>query len=625
MADDLSDSNGEQGDARVLDTLRRVWGYESLRPMQAAAIDAGLQRRDALVVMPTGGGKSLCYQLPPLIEGRTDIVVSPLIALMQDQVDGLTQLGYPAAALHSGLSPEARGEVERGVREGRYRLLYVAPERLVTPWFLETVDRMGATAFAIDEAHCISQWGHDFRPEYRQLATLRDRFPGAAIHAYTATATPRVRDDIVAQLRLRDPEVLVGTFDRPNLTYRVLPREDLRGQTLEVLGRHPGDAAIVYCLSRKDTENLAGALKAAGIKAEHYHAGLSPDARRATQGRFASEATDVIVATVAFGMGIDRSNVRAVIHACIPKSIENYQQETGRAGRDGLPAECVLLYSPADAMRLERLIDRAVAEAPDRATAEANADAQRELLRRMQKFASTPRCRHALLSEYFEQPYDAGEGGCGACDVCLDEVRGVEEATVIAQKVLSCVARTGQSFGVGHLVEVLAGAESQRIRDLGHDQLSVYGLLSDTPRKAIQSYVYQLVDQDVLARTPGDRPIVTLTPAAVEVMRGERSVQLVRPRSTTRRSAAAPADLDLTPADRVLFDALREHRRAIASEKGVPAYTVLHDRTLIEIARLRPSNPASLARLHGIGEAKLARYGQGIIEVVVGHADTSAL
>ncbi|MEM1207664.1 MAG: DNA helicase RecQ [Planctomycetota bacterium] len=608
-------------DPRVAEALRRVWGFERLRPMQAAAIAAGLERRDALVVMPTGGGKSLCYQLPPLIEGRTDIVVSPLIALMQDQVDGLTQLGYPAAALHSGLSAEARGEVERGVREGRYRLLYVAPERLVTPWFLETVDRMGTTAFAIDEAHCISQWGHDFRTDYRQLATLRDRFPQAGIHAYTATATPRVREDIVAQLGLRDPAVLVGTFDRPNLTYRVLPREDLRGQTLEVLSRHPGEAAIVYCLSRKDTEQLAAALKVAGVKAEHYHAGLSAELRHATQDRFAREATDVIVATVAFGMGIDRSNVRAVVHACIPKSIENYQQETGRAGRDGLPAECVLLYSPADAMRLERLIDRAVDEAPDRGVAEANAEVQRGLLRRMQGFASTPRCRHALLAEYFEQAYEAAEaeGGCGACDVCLDEVRGVEEATVIAQKVLSCVARTGQSFGVGHLVEVLAGADSQRVRELGHDRLSVHGLLADTPRKAIQSYVYQLVDQEALARTPGDRPIVMLTPAGVEVMRGQRSVQLIRPRSSGRRSASAPIEVHLGPADRKLFDALREHRRTIAAEKGVPAYTVLHDRTLIEIAKRRPGHATALAQLHGIGEAKLTTYGPGILELVAEH------
>jgi ATP-dependent DNA helicase RecQ len=621
-------------DPRVMETLRRVWGYESLRPMQSAAIAAGLERRDALVVMPTGGGKSLCYQVPPLVEGRTDVVVSPLIALMKDQVDGLVQLGYPAAALHSGLSPDERRQVERGVREGAYRLLFVAPERLVTPWFLETVDRLGVGAFAVDEAHCISQWGHDFRPEYRQLAMLRDRFPRASLHAYTATATPRVREDIVTQLGLREPAVLVGRFDRPNLTYRIVPQLDLQGQTVSALRRHAGQAAIVYCLSRKDTEQMAAMLRANGVSAEHYHAGMSPDDRRATQERFASEQTDVVVATVAFGMGIDRGNVRCVVHATIPKSVEAYQQETGRAGRDGLPAECVMFYSPASAYRLEKMMRRSCREAGDTPEAKANLEAQLDLLRGMQRFAASHACRHEQLSDYFGQAYepthDADEDaqGCGACDVCLGEVEGVEDATVTAQKVLSAVARVEQRFGVGHVVDVLAGSNAQRVRELGHDGLSVHGLLKAVPRKAIQSYIYQLIDQGVLARTEDDRPVLVLNAESVEVLRGDRKVQLVQPRGGASAGGASRNASDEAAwegVDRELFEALRELRRSIAVEKGVPAYTVLHDRSLMQIARVRPTDLESLGRVHGIGEAKLAAYGEAIIKTLDRHCSTHGL
>jgi len=619
-------------DPRVLETLRKVWGYESLRPMQASAIRAGLEKRDALVVMPTGGGKSLCYQIPPLVEGRTDIVVSPLIALMKDQVDGLRQLGYPAAGLHSGLSPDERREVEQGAREGKYRLLFVAPERLVTPWFLETVDRLGVGAFAIDEAHCISQWGHDFRPEYRQLAMLRQRFPQASLHAYTATATPRVRDDIVDQLGLRDPDVLVGRFDRPNLTYRIVPQVDLHAQTVEALRRHEKQAAIVYCLSRKDTEQMAGTLRAFGVTAEHYHAGMSPDDRRATQERFASEQTDVVVATVAFGMGIDRGNVRCVVHACMPKSVESYQQETGRAGRDGLPAECVMFYSPASAYRLEKMLRRSAQEAGDTPEAQANLDAQLALLRGMQRFAASTQCRHEQLTEYFGQDYeppDDGEQaeGCGACDVCLGEVEGVEDATVLSQKILSAVARVEQRFGVTHVVDVLAGSIAQRIRELGHDQLSVHGLLKSMPRKAIQSYVYQLIDQGVLGRTEDDRPVLILNSESVEVMRGDRKVQLMQPKGVASGGASRDASDDAAweGVDRELFDALRELRRSIASDKGVPAYTVLHDKSLMEIARVRPTRIELLGRIHGIGEAKLDAYGQAILDTLDDHCEQHGL
>jgi ATP-dependent DNA helicase RecQ len=343
--------------ADILATVQRYWGYSELRPLQEQAIRAGLEQRDSLVVLPTGGGKSLCYQVPAELAQRTDIVVSPLIALMKDQIDGLRECGYPAAALYSGMPPEDTRKIEAEIVGGRYRLVFAAPERLLTPRFLHLIERLPVRAFAIDEAHCISHWGHDFRPEYRQLAELKSRFPQASVHAYTATATARVRADIAEQLRLQDPTLLVGAFDRPNLAYRIIPRVDAPTQVLEVLRRHSNQAAIVYCITRKESEALAHALQTQGVRAAFYHAGMEADERRRTQDAFASEAIDVVVATVAFGMGIDRSDVRCVIHASMPKSVEHYQQETGRAGRDGLPAECVLLYSASDFLRWESLME----------------------------------------------------------------------------------------------------------------------------------------------------------------------------------------------------------------------------------------------------------------------------
>lgn len=622
-------SEHTDSDPRILKALRDVWGYDTLRPLQAEAMTAGLGRRDSLVVMPTGGGKSLCYQVPPMVAGRTDVVVSPLIALMKDQVDSLCQLGYPAAALHSNLTEAQRDQIRQGMMTGKYRLIYVAPERLLAPWFLQILQRMGICAFAIDEAHCISQWGHDFRPEYRQLAVLRERFPSASIHAYTATATPRVREDIVEQLKLRDPLVLVGTFDRPNLTYRVLPLVDRQKQIIEALRRHPGEAAIVYCLSRKETESLAAALREHKIKAEHYHAGMEADDRRRTQERFASEQTDVIVGTIAFGMGIDRGNVRAVIHACLPKSMEHYQQETGRAGRDGLPAECALLYSVGDVMRLERLLQKSAKDAPDPQAAAANLPVQMELLKRMHKYAATAVCRHKALSEYFGQPYT--KPSCDACDVCRNEVEGVDDATVIAQKILSCVARVEQRFGMNHVTEVLVGAETERIQRLGHDKLSTYGLLRDTPRKTVQSYILQLLDQGSLARTQGDMPVLVLNDASWEILRGKRKVLLAQPKKdigTKRRSRQAGQslrmldDLDsalLEDEDRDLFDHLRQVRRQIAAEQGVPPYVVFHDQTLIEIAQLRPTDLDRLKTVYGIGSRKCAAYGERFIGEILAY------
>ena len=422
---------------KILSEVRRYWGYTSLRPHQEAAIRAGLEHRDSLVVLPTGGGKSLCYQVPPLLAERTDIVVSPLISLMKDQVDGLRACGYPAAALHSGLTPDERHNTLNDVVTGKHRLVFVAPERLMTSGFLSMLSRVDVRSFAIDEAHCISHWGHDFRPEYRQLSQLKQEFPRASIHAYTATATERVRRDIIEQLGLDEAALLVGTFDRPNLAYRVVARLDVNRQVLEVIRRHRDEAVIVYCISRKDTEALAEFLRVQKVKAAHYHAGMNADERRQTQEAFTNEELDVIVATVAFGMGIDRSNVRCVVHAAMPKSIEHYQQETGRAGRDGLEAECVLFYSFSDFARWKSLLTRSHEDAGAQAE---SLDAKLELLEHLRRYCQPFHCRHKHLSEYFGQVYE--KANCRACDVCLNETPDMEDATVPAQMILSCVART---------------------------------------------------------------------------------------------------------------------------------------------------------------------------------------
>jgi ATP-dependent DNA helicase RecQ len=595
--------------AGILSIVRRYWGFSELRPLQEEAIRASLQQRDSLVVMPTGGGKSLCYQVPAELAQRTDIVVSPLIALMKDQVDGLRECGYPAGALYSGMPVHTVQETEAQFASGRYRLLFVAPERMLTPRFLELAERVRIRAFAIDEAHCISHWGHDFRPEYRQLAQLKQRFPGASVHAYTATATERVRADIIAQLRLKNPVVLVGAFDRPNLAYRILPRTDARSQTLEILGRHSGQAAIVYCISRRDTESMAAFLQAHRVRAAFYHAGMESDERRRIQDDFAAEAIDVIAATVAFGMGIDRSDVRCVIHAAMPKSIEHYQQETGRAGRDGLEAECVLLYSAADVMRWESLIEKNALDAKE--TREVIA-AARGLLDQMRRFCAGLTCRHKQLSEYFGQPY--AKASCDACDVCLDEVKGIEDGTVAAQKILSCIARTGERFGAEHIVDVLLGAQTERIRRWRHEQLSTYSLMKGVSRPVLSNMLYQLIDQGLLERTSDERPVLRLNDASREVLRGQKTVQLLQPQTRVKKSRIAEgswADVDSR-----LFEELRNLRRRLAAERGVPAYVLFNDATLREMARARPGSPDALRTIRGVGERKLADLGAPFLQAI---------
>ena len=603
-------------DPRITEVLAKWWGFDQLRPLQSEAIQSALDGRDSLVVMPTGGGKSLCYQLPPLVGESTDVVISPLVALMKDQVDALEAIGYPAAAIHSGVSQEERQQIRDRLAAGELRLLFTAPERLVNTGLLDLLAQVGVKRFSIDEAHCISQWGHDFRPEYRQLALLRDRFPAASLHAFTATATPRVREDIASQLRLRSPDVLVGTFDRPNLCYRVVPRTERIQQTLEILGRHAGEASIVYCISRKETERLAARLAAEGLLARPYHAGLDQKERHKTQEAFARETIDVVVATVAFGMGIDRSNVRLVLHTSLPKSLEAYQQETGRAGRDGLAAECVLLYSSADVFSWEALVRKSAEESDlDVDEIERLIAGQTEHLHAIRRYAQATRCRHAALSEYFGQAY--GTEPCGACDVCLGETESLPDATVTAQKIISCVARVGERFGVRHVCEVLRGAKTEGIQRHGHDRLSTFGLLAALDQRAAENLTHQLLDQGLLGRSGGDRPVVMLNERSWEVLRGTRTVVLSEPRSGKAKAAKADVD-DWKGVDRDLFERLRKWRRQVAEGRGKPAWTIFDDKSLRAIAREKPTSPAALLRVKGIGEKRLADFGAAILDLVAG-------
>jgi len=601
--------------ARLLEVISRHWGYDSFRPLQQEAMTASLEGRDSLVVMPTGGGKSLCYQVPALLKDHPTIVVSPLISLMKDQVDGLIACGVTAAQINSSQASYEHREIEHELLRGKLKLLFVSPERLAMPSFREMLRRAGAKTFAIDEAHCISHWGHDFRPEYRQLKNLRNEFPDASIHAYTATATAQVRRDIAEQLSLRDPLKLVGDFDRPNLTYRILPRRDEWKQIVEVVDRHKNEAGIVYCTRRRDVDELTAKLRKSGYDAVGYHAGMSQDERRTAQDAFASEKTDLVVATVAFGMGIDRSNVRFILHTAMPKSIEHYQQETGRAGRDGLEAECVLLYSGADVIFWKNMVERGNDDgAPD---PEYVATAIKHLVD-IDRYCSGTACRHRALVEYFGQRYTLET--CTACDICLGETEDVPDALTVAQKILSCVYRVGQSWGIGHVISVLRGEKTDKIRERSHDSLSTYALLKGCSRNEVRDWIWQLVGQGYLEQSNGEYPILRLTPSARNVLRGEAEVRLRQPIAASKKKERSRRSLipieSWEGVDRSLFDALRTWRRAEADERNVPPYVIFSDRTLREVARVRPSTLVELRDVYGIGDSKLEAFGRALLDVL---------
>jgi ATP-dependent DNA helicase RecQ len=596
-------------DADIARVLRETWGFESLRPIQREVVEAALNGRDAVVVMPTGGGKSLCYQLPALLTGRLTVVVSPLIALMQDQVDALGIVGVPAAALNSTLRGDQEREILRRLTSNEIRLLYVSPERLLLPPTMNLLQRAAVARFAIDEAHCISAWGHDFRPEYRQLNRIKEAFPGIPVQAFTATATPKVQRDIAIQLQLERPRRFVGVFDRPNLTYRIVAKDDAVGRTIEAVRRFPDEGVIVYCLSRKDTETLAASLAANGIPAVAYHAGLPNETRRQIGEDFAREKANVVVATVAFGMGIDRANVRCVIHECLPKSLEGYQQETGRAGRDGLPSECVLLYNHGDVLRLRRLLSEG----------DANASGHHlRLLDEVRRFVTSNVCRHKALSEHFGQPYELPEEGCGACDVCLGGTEVMANGAEIARHILSATRdlaqlQGGRGFGVAFLSEVLTGAKRKAIPERRADTVAGYGVFRRERRERVVSWIHQLIDLGLLEVTEGAYPVVLLTPEGRACLEADAAIELVENRALVR---APKRRDDAPPHDADLFERLRQWRREVAARRGVPPYVVFHDATLIRIAAALPRSAVALEAISGVGQRRAAEYGAEIIALI---------
>ncbi len=597
----------------ALDVLRRVFGYAAFRGEQQAVIEQIAGGGDALVLMPTGAGKSLCYQIPALLRAGTAIVVSPLIALMQDQVAALRQLGITAEFLNSSQDAATQREVERRLAEGELSLLYVAPERLLTERCLDQLARVPLALFAIDEAHCVSQWGHDFRPEYRQLTVLHERFPNVPRIALTATADMPTRKEIVERLNLSSARQFVSSFDRPNILYRVVEKDNARRQLADFLGGHAGEPGIVYCLSRKKVEETADWLVTQGMTALPYHAGMDATSRSRNQERFLREDGIVMTATIAFGMGIDKPDVRFVAHLDLPKSLEGYYQETGRAGRDGLPAEAWLCYGLGDVVALNRFIAQSESGDERKRVERAKLDA-------LLAYAETIGCRRQRLLAYFGETFAAP---CGNCDNCTNPPLSFD-GSVLAQKALSCVFRTGQRYGVGHLVNILRGEDDERVRALGHTGLSTFGVGADLDARQWRGVFRQLVAMNLLATDSDGYGVLRLTSASRGVLRGEVPVTLRRQADRSERRSArksqrgerAHQSLQIAPHETVLWEALRATRARLAREQGVPAYVIFHDATLLQMLREQPQAQAELGAISGVGMAKLARYGEVFLDVL---------
>lgn len=599
----------------LLSTLQSYFGYDSFLPFQEEIIDNVLDGRDTLVVMPTGAGKSLCYQLPALIFEGITLVVSPLVALMKDQVDSLKLNGISAEFINSSLSAREIDQVQERARRSQIRILYVAPERLAMPAFNRFLLGLDLQLIAIDEAHCISEWGHEFRPEYRNLRRLREDFPEVPIVALTATATEQVREDIVSQLNLHKGRVFLSSFNRPNLRYSVRSKVHADKEIMSLLLNKRGQSAIIYCFSRQETEELAKRLQANDLSALPYHAGMATEIRQRNQDDFIHDRVNIMVATIAFGMGVDKPDVRLAVHYSLPKSLEGYYQETGRAGRDGLPSDCILFYSHADKVKQDYFINQ-VEDAHERRNAQ-------QKLATMAEYAWLPACRRNFILEYFGE--SSASGNCGACDVCM-EPREQFDATEIAQKILSAVVRTGERFGADHVTQILIGNKGKRILEQGHDRLSVYGIAKGEDRAQLRDIIGQLQAKDLLTRSQSEFPTLSLTPRGREFLNQRQRLTLTKPRSTGQgRAPRSEKSSRLTEYDRGLFEELRTLRQRMADAQNVPLFVVFGDASLRQMAAEFPLNIEEFSKIHGVGQAKLERYGPEFLEVIRKFLESSGL
>jgi len=597
---------------KIEKAMTQYWGYDTFLPLQKEAMECIVHRQDSVVVLPTGGGKSLCFQAPAAIMQGLTVVISPLISLMKDQVDALTEFGVPAARLDSSLSVDEQNAVFTAIQDKTLKLLYLSPERLVSESLLDILRHTELSFIAVDEAHCVSMWGHDFRPEYRQLGLLKQKFPNITIAAYTATATEQVREDIAEQLHLENCRMLVGSFDRPNLVYKVQPRNNIIKQVCTVLDRHKSESGIIYCIRRKDVDQLCVHLKEHGYNAVPYHAGMTNEGRKKNQDRFINEKVEIIVATVAFGMGIDKSNVRYVIHTGMPKSLEHYQQESGRAGRDGLEAECCLFYSWGDYGIWKSLMREMPAEAQKSAMIK---------LHEMYKFCTGGVCRHKTILRYFGQ--DFAKESCNACDICLGELDCIKDGLVTAQKIISCILRLDQRFGGDYTALILTGSQEKRIIENNHHKLSTYSLLSGYSKYTVHDWIEQLTGQGCIEKT-GEYNVLTVTPKGWTVLKGQETPRLLKPTERPVKISKVVAD-SWDGVDKGLFGALRKLRAQIAGQSKVPAFIIFSDATLRDMARRKPATRETLLEVKGVGEKKCTQYGKVILSAIKDYCQTNAL